>query len=160
MSTPSAPPLALYQPQAPANPPHPVSIPGQIDIAATIKAMGLERFAVLLINEAHMPQLSVVTEEQRWLMAGKMEYLREFLLSCKPADPTFIGSKKCFMHPCDTSSKYQITKLFKGLHETIKAVKNIRDGLELSHIGEGLRISYYFIDVRKAAKGKRKGPRP
>ena len=77
----SAPPLALYQPQAPANPPHPVSIPGQIDIAATIKAMGLERFAVLLINEAHMPQLSVVTEEQkRLMMAGKMEYFSRISL--------------------------------------------------------------------------------
>ena len=154
MSIHSTPSLALYRPQAPANPPHPVSIPGQIDIAATIKAMGLERFAVLLINAAHMPQLSVVTDEQKRLMMGEMEYLREFLLSCKPADPTFIGSKKCFMHPCDTSSKYQITKFFKGLHETIKAVKKIRGGLELSHIGEGQRIVSHFVKVQKDAKGK------
>ena len=62
------------------------------------------------------------------------------------------------MHPCDTSSKYQITKFFKGLHETIKAVKNIRGGLELSHIGEGQRIvSTILLRFKKMLKEKRKG---
>ena len=94
-----------------------------------------------------MPEASVVTDDLRRTMALKMSD-NLFPVGCQSAKPKGLFGKgdARFKHPNDNDvkGKYIINSLFEILTQTVWKVKKLRGGLDLSHIGEGIRINSYF----------------
>ena len=61
-----------------------------VPVNQQVQVVQTKRFDLMLvhlINEAHMPEASVVTDDQRRTMAVKMRQLRQILVGCQPTEP-------------------------------------------------------------------------
>ncbi len=119
-----------------------------------------------LIRQAHLPDVAVVTDNQQREMALKSRVLRQILVGyktenneivagCEAAKPKLFSSVKRFSHP-QFQDTWEIQSLFEEFTRVTKAVKALRGGLDVSHLGEGIRIIHHFIAVQKVAKGSKK----
>jgi len=156
------------QPSAP-----PLSLPPTIVLKQEIQQIidrlprKLAPAIVELIRQSHLPNAEVVTEDQQREMALKSRILRQILVGyetenkeivpgCEAAKPKLFTQIKRVSHP-QFEDTWEIQKLFEEFTRVAKAVKALRGGLELSHIGEGTRIIRYFSNVViPAAKGSKK----
>ncbi len=104
-----------------------------------------------LIALAHRPTETFLSDQDRIEMAKRMKVLKDVLCACVAANPTWPSGKKRFSHP-DFPGLYRITKLFEMLRDTVRATKKQR-GLDICHIGFGMKIIFHFIELDKKAKG-------
>ncbi len=104
-----------------------------------------------LIAQAHRPTEAFLSDQDRIEMAKRMKVLKDFLCACVAANPTWPSGKKRFSHP-DFPGLHKITKLFEILRDAVRATKQSR-GLDICHIGHGMKIIFHFIELDKKAKG-------